>query len=1054
MATDTERLIFLLEANTKRFENALARADKNTERKFQNMEKRAQLMEQRLRQSMENAVRAPRGGFDPTDLTNLISAVAVGAVVNETKNLADAYTNLANQMKLYSSSASEANAATQFVIDTAAAARVPVEELARVYAAAARSAGDLGLDLEQTEAVVEATARASALASTSASGMAGALMQFSQALGSGMVQAEEFNSIMDGTPALAQALARGIEEAGGSVSKLRKMVLEGEVSSQMFARALLTQLPEIRKQFENLTPSIDQSFGVLRTRLIEFIGQADDAAQATENISKFIIKVADDLELFGSAAIVFVGSFVEAGVAIAKLAAPVAALAVAAVALRNAVIAAGFAIGGMSAATQVAVVAATGASVATAKFTAALVALRTASLKLMATPLGWAIAAVTIALGYATVKAMENAREQERLAEIERQRTVASQELEDAVMQVVAADEASRQAAMDNLRAMRDNRIEAERRAEAEYNLSIELFNRARAELAAARAASRAEAQRNRSVVAAKTGMFATPETRAAEAEAERRAAEAERKAEAAAIALENAQVAAEESRQAYQRRQNAPSAPARSAAGETSTSRDRRGPSAETLRNERIRRQREQQDAQDQELERLLDLARARGEDTRALEDQLAARRMAASLDRDGLITRNNMIKAEQHIAELRRLSNEQRERELAAMERETQIAEAMVRGDWETVRALERASEIQDRISQYQALGLSLAEATARATADVERLRAANVEQANREVQIEQDQLRLAQLRADGLHDQADELEAHLELLELIDRYERAGVENARQKAEETQRLLRLERQGARNRAEVDRLLDREIELLRLRGLDREAEAREREARIRDRSREIARNRNMDINEARDQARLEIDEEDQARMEGQIREIWREGVRAWWAQDGDALENYLSSLLDRVLANLADNFTDMIFNAFKEGSKGAEIPGTEGIGAGTGGSEGWGRFWSAVGGLFGISGRRAAGGTTQAGKNYLVGENGPEIWSSTSAGRVANASATQKMLGSGGTNVYVDVQAVGAVLADQIYRDMARAVQVAIAAAPGHVSKVDRTRRRYSKA
>lgn len=53
----------------------------------------------------------------------------------------------------------------------------------------------------------------------------------------------------------------------------------------------------------------------------------------------------------------------------------------------------------------------------------------------------------------------------------------------------------------------------------------------------------------------------------------------------------------------------------------------------------------------------------------------------------------------------------------------------------------------------------------------------------------------------------------------------------------------------------------------------------------------------------------------------------------------------------------------------------------------------------------LFG--GARAAGGPTQAGKTYLVGEHGPELRTESASGYIHNASATRSMLGGGGGTV-----------------------------------------------
>jgi len=64
--------------------------------------------------------------------------------------------------------------------------------------------------------------------------------------------------------------------------------------------------------------------------------------------------------------------------------------------------------------------------------------------------------------------------------------------------------------------------------------------------------------------------------------------------------------------------------------------------------------------------------------------------------------------------------------------------------------------------------------------------------------------------------------------------------------------------------------------------------------------------------------------------------------------------------------------------------------------------GSGGAGDFLSIVGSIFGLSGALASGGPTQAGGTYLVGEQGPELFTSNTSGYVMNAQQTAALSGS----------------------------------------------------
>ena len=83
----------------------------------------------------------------------------------------------------------------------------------------------------------------------------GALTQLSQTLGQSIVRGEEFNSILEGAFPIALAAARGLDAAGGSVGRLRTLVIEGRVSSEEFFRAIWRGGGEIDQQFALTTPT-------------------------------------------------------------------------------------------------------------------------------------------------------------------------------------------------------------------------------------------------------------------------------------------------------------------------------------------------------------------------------------------------------------------------------------------------------------------------------------------------------------------------------------------------------------------------------------------------------------------------------------------------------------------------------------------------------------------------------------------------------------------------------------------------------------------------------
>ena len=123
------------------------------------------------------------------------------------------------------------------LFDAAQRNAAPIETLVQLYSRLSLVQKELGVDGEELIGFTDNVALALRVAGTDAQAASGALLQLSQALGGGVVRAEEFNSILEGALPIAQAAAAGLKEAGGSVARLRALVVDGKVSSEAFFRA-------------------------------------------------------------------------------------------------------------------------------------------------------------------------------------------------------------------------------------------------------------------------------------------------------------------------------------------------------------------------------------------------------------------------------------------------------------------------------------------------------------------------------------------------------------------------------------------------------------------------------------------------------------------------------------------------------------------------------------------------------------------------------------------------------------------------------------------------
>lgn len=229
-------------------------------------------------------------------LRTLAGALAAGVSVQAITNLVDKYTQLQNRLKVVGLEGKELAGVQERLFDTAAKNGTAVNGLAELYSRMALSQKDLGATTEQMVRVTEGVSAALRVQGLSAEQAAGPLLQMAQAFGAGIVRAEEFNSMIEGMPTLVLAAAKHIDGANGSISGLRKQMLDGKVTSQAFFQALLKGLPEIEAAASKANLTIGQAMTSLNNELIKYAGQVDASLGVSEKLVSIINLLSQNLD--------------------------------------------------------------------------------------------------------------------------------------------------------------------------------------------------------------------------------------------------------------------------------------------------------------------------------------------------------------------------------------------------------------------------------------------------------------------------------------------------------------------------------------------------------------------------------------------------------------------------------------------------------------------------------------------------------------------------------------------------------------------------------------
>lgn len=235
----------------------------------------------RLAQSMDRAEkeagqlenRTRRVGAQMDALTgmarNLAAQLGAAFSVYALVRANDAWVSATNQLRLVTQSAMELRDVTQEVYDLSQRTASRFEATAGLYASIQRAAGAaIGSQRE----VLRLTETISKLASASG-GPEGsrnaALFQLRQLLQGSVVQAQEFNSLIDGTPLLVQAIADSI---GVTRAELRRMVLDGNLAVTTVIQALRDQADEADALFARVNFTIGDALIRIQNAFQRIVG--------------------------------------------------------------------------------------------------------------------------------------------------------------------------------------------------------------------------------------------------------------------------------------------------------------------------------------------------------------------------------------------------------------------------------------------------------------------------------------------------------------------------------------------------------------------------------------------------------------------------------------------------------------------------------------------------------------------------------------------------------------------------------------------------------------
>lgn len=234
------------------------------------------------------------------DVGRLVAAFASLAAVLKTIGAADELTTLNARLKLVTNSTEELRRAQTALFDLSQRTRTDLGQTIQLYSQIANATKDAGVGQETLLGVVETINKAVQLSGASTQAAEAALVQLGQGLASGTLRGEELNSVLEQTPALADAIAKGM---GITRGELRKYGEEGRITAQQVITALQNQRAEVDRQFNQLPLTVGQATTQVKNAALQLLGVFNDTGGATAGLASVISDFAKFLssdEVIGS----------------------------------------------------------------------------------------------------------------------------------------------------------------------------------------------------------------------------------------------------------------------------------------------------------------------------------------------------------------------------------------------------------------------------------------------------------------------------------------------------------------------------------------------------------------------------------------------------------------------------------------------------------------------------------------------------------------------------------------------------------------------------------
>ncbi len=237
-------------------------------------------------------------------INRVLKAALAGFSAMHVIDAADNWGQYASRMRMATETADEYNHAQQRMAQSAQLTFRAINETREAFIQLSPVLREMGLSLDQSIDAVDAFSGLLVVNGANAERGAAAMEALAKSFQRGRVDAQAWMTIYSTADTIVEHLAKS---SGKTAAEIRQMGVEGKISAEMMAKALVSAYEPVIKQVEGMPTTVRDALTNLSTAFGEYIGWQNEAYGATAALASSVSFLGENLSTVLSAGMVAAG---------------------------------------------------------------------------------------------------------------------------------------------------------------------------------------------------------------------------------------------------------------------------------------------------------------------------------------------------------------------------------------------------------------------------------------------------------------------------------------------------------------------------------------------------------------------------------------------------------------------------------------------------------------------------------------------------------------------------------------------------------------------------